>query len=332
MKILIIRFSSIGDIVLTTPVIRCLKNQLPDVEIHFLTKKKFEILIESNPFIDKKIYLENSLQKLISQLNEEKYDLIIDLHKNLRSLIIKLDLGVPTRSFRKINFLKFLAVLFRSKKILPKKHIVERYMKTVKHLKVTNDGMGLDYFIPQKDTLQIKDLPLTHVHGFVAIAIGAQHFTKKLPIKRIKELCEKLDVPVVLLGGNEDRANAEEIRKGLEIKVYNACGIYNLNQSASMLNLSKKVIAHDTGLMHIAAALKKEIISVWGNTIPEFGMSPYFGEKNLPLQNAKNSTMMEVKNLSCRPCSKLGKQKCPEGHFNCMNQINLDKVAELVSR
>lgn len=330
MKVLVIRFSSIGDIVLTTPVIRALKTQLNDSEIHFATKIQYKAIIEYNPYVDKLFLLEKDLSVLISQLRKERYDYIIDLHNNLRTKIIKTVLGVKSNSFNKLNFTKWLLVNFKINK-LPSLHIVDRYLNTVQPLGVKADALGLDYFIQDKDEVPLEWLPETHRMGFVAYAIGAQHNTKKLPVTRMIELCDKINKPIVLLGAQEDFTIAEQIRifferpkasvyeRGLEelnkkTTIYNACGKFNLNQSASLIKSARYVFAHDTGLMHIAAAFKKEIFSIWGNTIPEFGMYPY----------RTKFTVLENKKIDCRPCSKIGHQVCPKGHFKCMNEIVFD--------
>lgn len=329
MKILIIRFSSIGDIVLTTPVIRTVKTQLDDAEVHFASKIQYKGILESNPYIDKLFFLEKSLPALIALLKKEKYDYVIDLHHNLRTRIIKTALGRPSFSFDKLNVEKWLMVQLKIDK-LPRVHIVDRYLDTVKSLGVKNDSLGLDYFIPEKDEVPLDWLPPAFQKGFVVYALGAQHETKKLPVKRMIELCDKINRPVVLLGGKEDVANgetvaaffargAQEYEEGLEALgkktvIYNGCGKFNLNQSASLVRQAQYVFSHDTGLMHIAAALKKEVFSIWGNTIPEFGMYPY----------RTRFTVLENRKVSCRPCSKIGYKKCPKGHFKCMNDISFD--------
>jgi len=319
MKVLIIRFSSIGDIVLTTPVIRTVKTQLDDVQVHFVSKIQYKGILESNPYIDKLFFLDKSLSELIALLRKEKYDYIIDLHHNLRTRIIKTALGRPSGSFDKLNWQKWLMVQFKINK-LPMTHIVDRYLDTVKTLGVKNDSLGLDYFIPEKDEVPMEWLPPGFQKGFVAYAIGAQHETKKLPLNRMIELCSKINRPVVLLGGKEDVANGEAISAYFEANpntkaiIYNACGKFNLNQSSSILKQAQYVFSHDTGLMHIAAALKKEVFSIWGNTIPEFGMYPY----------RTRFTVLENRKISCRPCSKIGYKKCPKGHFKCMNDLNFD--------
>ena len=324
MKILFIRFSSIGDIVLTTPVIRCVKQQLKDAEVHFLLKKSYEPVLENNPFIDKKHFYQDDLGKIISELKKERFDVVIDLQKNFRSFRIKLALGVKHYSFNKLNIHKWLLVNFKIN-ILPDKHIVDRYMETIKSLNVVNDGHGLDYFITKKDEDLLIDLPSTHKDGYIAWVIGARHNTKMLPIEKMISIGAKINSPIILLGGPEDFRKGEMLANENPIKIFNTCGKYSLNQSAALVKNSKKVITHDTGLMHIAAAFQKDIISVWGNTIPEFGMYPYYGnstKRQTPNAKLATSTILEVNHLPCRPCSKIGFEKCPRGHFKCMKNID----------
>ena len=323
MKLLFIRFSSIGDIVLTTPVIRCVKQQLKNVEVHFLMKKSYADVLENNPYIDKKIYFEENESLIIEQLKKEKYDVVIDLQKNFRSLRIKKALGVKSFSFDKLNIQKWILVNFKIN-FLPKLHIVDRYMQAVKSLGVVNDGNGLDYFISPDDEAVINQIPSSHKNGYVAWVIGARHFTKRLPIEKMISISQKIKSPIVLLGGIEDVETGNILSNENPSKIFNACGKFSLNQSAALVKLSERVITHDTGLMHIAAAFNKEIISIWGNTVPEFGMYPYFGESQKSKVESQRLKILEVKNLSCRPCSKIGFEKCPRGHFKCMREINED--------
>ncbi len=316
-KILIIRFSSIGDIVLTTPVIRCLKIQKPEMEIHFLTKKSFKGIVENNPYLTKVHCIEKDVKEIVKELKKENFDFVVDLHNNIRSMQTKTALGKPSASFRKLNFKKWMLVNFKINK-MPAMHIVDRYLQTVAQLGIVNDNKGIDFFIPEKDEVALSSIPVSHQNGYLGFVIGARHYTKQLPISKIISICKKLNQPIILLGGKEDITNALEIEKAVGTSIYNACGKYNLNQSASLVKQATKIISHDTGLMHIAAAFKKEIISIWGNTVPAFGFTPYFP--------ASSSRMVEVKNLSCRPCSKIGYEKCPKGHFKCMMLIDEAEV------
>jgi ADP-heptose:LPS heptosyltransferase len=325
-KILIIRFSSIGDIVLTTPVIRCLRKQLPDAEIHFLTKQAYKTIVASNPYIDKIHILADSFELMLHELKTEEYDCIIDLHHNLRTLRIKRFLkNVKAFSFNKLNVEKFIYTNFKIN-TLPKKHIVDRNLETVASLGVANDGLGLDYFIPEEDKIKIKDLPAAHSLGYIAIVIGAALATKKLPLHKLKELCAAIKHPLILLGDKDDYIDGKIIAAPDEIKIYNACGKFSLNESADILRGAKLVITHDTGLMHIAAALQKPIISVWGNTVPAFGMYPYYGKSS-----TQHYDVIETNKLWCRPCSKIGYDKCPKGHFKCMELIAVNEIVNLVN-
>ena len=326
MKLLIIRFSSIGDIVLTTPVIRCIKKQVPDVQIHFLTKYAYRQIVASNPFVDKVHLLQgDNWDVLLETLKAEGFDQVIDLHKNLRTLKVKRALKkAKAFSFDKLNWEKWLLTTLKINR-MPSVHIVDRYLATVKHLGVTNDGRGLDYFIPKDEHIKETDLPMSHMAGYIGLVIGASYATKKLPVEKLQQLCTLIGHPIVLLGGPEDRTIGDRVSSIDPFKIYNSCGKYTLNESADLVKRSKFIISHDTGLMHIAAAFKKPVISIWGNTVPTFGMTPYYGTAE-----TKNK-IFEVNGLSCRPCSKLGHQKCPKGHFKCMQQQDLEGMVKLVN-
>lgn len=328
-KVLVIRFSSIGDIVLTSPVIRCLKQSRLQsgegkIEIHYLVKEIFSPVLASNPHISKIHTIVDKVSEVMPALKKEQFDYVIDLHNNIRSAIVKKGLsakGEKRLSFtvNKINFQKWILVNFKINR-LPNVHIVNRYMETVKDIGIKNDNKGLDYFIPKEDEIDLLRLPPSHQNGYICFAIGGKHATKRLPLDKIISICKKIGKPIVLLGSDEDKEKAITIEESVGDIIYNSCGKYNINQSASLIRQAEKVITHDTGLMHIAAAFKKDIVSIWGNTIPEFGMYPY-----MP-QDKEKSKIIEVKGLSCRPCSKIGYNKCPKGHFKCMNLIGEEEI------
>jgi ADP-heptose:LPS heptosyltransferase len=321
MKVLVVRFSSIGDIVLTTPVVRCLKQQIPDAEIHYLTKNKFKSILAGNPFIDQLHTIEKSIDELIPELIKYGFDVIIDLHNNLRTRVLTLKLGIKTYRFTKLNFKKWIYIRFKINQ-MPNIHIVDRYFDAVKELGVKNDKLPCDYFISPNDKVDVKSTFGFESNSYVAFAIGAQFATKRLPNHKIREICENISLPIVLLGGHDDAANGEEIEKGLK-HIHNSCGQFSLGQSASIVQQAKTVISHDTGLMHIASAFEKHIVSIWGNTTPSLGMYPYMPRK-------ENFSTHEVLNLACRPCSKIGFQKCPRKHFNCMEQQDIEEIVKCV--
>lgn len=319
-KILIIQFASIGDVVLTTPVVRCLKQQMPNAVVHFCTKRSYQPILAYNPYISHVHYGGESLLALIRELRAEHFDYIIDLQNNLITDLIKVALACKSYSVEKQTIRQWLYIRWKIN-ALSEQHIVDRYMATVQPLGIENDGQGLDYFIPYKDEVEIDWLPETHQRDFVAFAIGGQSLTRRLPVKRLIELCLKINYPIVLLGDKTDRKVAEEIVRAVgERQIYNACGHYNLNQSASLLQRARVVFSHDTGLMHIAAAFRKKVYSIWGSTTPQFGFYPY----------KTPHVRLETSGLGCRPCSAIQSGNCPMKHFKCMNNLSFDfEVKEL---
>ncbi|MBC7891509.1 MAG: glycosyltransferase family 9 protein, partial [Sphingobacteriaceae bacterium] len=314
-----LRFSSIGDIVMTTPTIRCLKQQVPGAVVHFATKTGYRFLVESNPYVDKVFGLDDSIPDLARQLDAENYDAVIDLHNNLRTWRLGRAMKpVPTYRFDKLNLKKYLLTAFKIN-VLPKGiHASDRFLATVAHFGVKNDGRGQDFFIPPADEVSLQLLPETHRRGYVAYAIGAQQLTRQLPLPKMIELCGKIQRPLVLMGGTVDEENGKAIAEALNTPlIFNATGKFNFNQSASLLRQADLVYAHDTGLAHVAAALKKRVVFILGNTVISFGMYPYATEK----------VIWEVNGLWCRPCSKIGYTRCPLRHHRCMNDQKLDVVA-----
>lgn len=330
MKFLIIRFSSIGDIVLTTPVVRCLKKQVLTAEVHYLTKKAFRPILAANPYIDKIHVLDDDLGAVVGTLRREDFDYVIDLHHNVRTLKVKRALGKKAFAFDKLNIEKWLLTNFKINR-MPARHIVDRYMDTVEEFGVRNDGAGLDYFIPAEDELKPQDIPTSHQAGYIGLVIGAALATKRLPLHKLETICRDARQPLVLLGGPEDAVMARQLAAIDPVKIYNACGQFNLNESAGLVRQAKSIITHDTGLMHIAAAFRRPVVSVWGNTVPEFGMGPYYGENYLRAMREREAGLpfeiLEVKGLSCRPCSKIGYKKCPRGHFKCMELQSVERIA-----
>jgi ADP-heptose:LPS heptosyltransferase len=324
-KVLFIRFSSIGDIVLTTPVVRCVKQQL-GAEVHYLTKAKYASALSGNPYIDRIITINQDVNDVVSQLRKERYDWIADLHHNLRTFRLKMRLRRQGASFPKLNFEKWLMTNFKIDR-LPDVHVVDRYFETVAPLGVRNDGSGLDYFITSEAKVNISHISNGKIHpgSFVSFAIGAGLPTKNLEDAQWLTLARGMSVPVVLLGGSEDKARGEWLAANSN-HCLNLAGSLTLPQSADVIQQSQLLVSPDTGLMHIAAALKKPVISIWGNTIPEFGMSPYY-----PAGSGIKNQKFQIMNLPCRPCSKIGYAKCPKGHFRCMKDQRLNLIIATIN-
>ena len=313
-KILVIRFSSIGDIVLTTPLLRCLKNQMHDgVEIHYICKKEFAGLLEYNPHVSKIYTIEKSTREVADQIDSEQYDYFIDLHNNLRSRMLKRRHKVLDFKLSKLNWEKWLWVNLGIN-ILPDKHIVDRYLETVKGFGIVNDQKDLEFYFNPNQQFQLDTYNLKS-NAYVAWVIGAAHEGKRLSVLNTKKVLSHIDYPVALIGGAQDEELGTNISAEFE-NVINLAGKLNIDQSARVIKDAQLVVTPDTGMMHIAAAFKKNIISLWGCTVPGFGMYPY-----LP---GANSIQIEPAGLRLRPCSKLGNRCYYRG--KCINRIDTNSL------
>jgi heptosyltransferase-2 len=326
MRLLIIRLSSIGDIIFTSAAIRCAKEQIPGVEIHFLTKKSLKAVTEANPYIDHFHYHDNNLAATIASLKAANIDMVIDLHHNFRTFRIKKALGVTTYTYKKLSLQKWILTRFGIN-LLPDTHIVERSLDPLKILGVQNDGKGMDYFVPANVSLKANDIPTSHQAGYIALVIGASYATKRMPVEQLQQLCSLIPVPIILIGGKEDQPSGEEVANTDPIKIYNGCGKFNLHESALLVKGARMVISNDTGFLHVACAFHKKTIAIWGATTPLLQVGPYYAASDL--QNGQEMFFNAmVPNLPCQPCSKYGTKKCPQGHFACMKKHDLHFIAQ----
>ena len=291
-----------------------MKQQL-GAEIHFLTKSRFKGVLEHNPYLDQIIAFED-LDHSLESLKSNAYDHVVDLHNNLRSSKVCKTLGVQALKLDKINIAKWMLVNIGLDR-LPNKHIVDRKFDVIKSLGVEYDGEGLDYFFKTDTGL---------LNGFakkksrIGIVLGAAHYTKRIPFDLVKQITKVFDAEFFLLGGPAEQDLGEQLV--VENKVYNWCGKTSLQGSAQLMDACDLIISSDTGLMHIAAALDKRIITVWGSTVPAFGMYPFIKK------GGHISISQQVEGLHCRPCSKIGYNQCPKGHFACMRNHEIKKVVE----
>lgn len=315
-KILCIRLSAMGDLVVTTPVFRVLHQQLR-ARVHLITKANFQSVLLHNPYLEK-IHLWGETS--FDVLRQEKFDLVVDLHGNFRSHQLRLALGVPVVGFRKRNFEKSL--LSRGLNLLGTEHLVDRYFYALRELGVKNDGNGLDYFNTPEEIEQAKHHTAPLGSAYAAIVLGATHYTKRMPAELVKNIVEKISLPLVLLGGEDVQPLAEAIIASHQgDKILNLCGKLPLRVSIATMADAEVVLAGDTGLMHLAAALGKRMVVVWGNTASEIGMYPY-----LPDEQSGRVRYAEVEGLACRPCSRIGFEACPLGHFKCMKLQSAEAI------
>ncbi len=307
-KILIIRLSSFGDIVLSFLLIKKLREKFPESVIHYLTKKNYNNVVELNPFVDKIINTDKSLKETRKRIKNEKYDLIIDLHMNFRSVYISLLNSRLIRRYFKENFKKFLLVQFKVnmfKEIIP---VYRKYLLTIKDL--LSDA---DYEFTASELLFTKGRIIDE--NYMVVSPASRHFTKTYPAEKFIEFINNLNGKRVILVG-DNTANDKIICGYIESKcrnVLNLCGKLDIKDLANVLFNSEYVISNDSAVLHLSEALGKRVIAVFGSTVKEFGFFPQL----------KESRVLEINNLSCRPCTHIGRDTCPEGHFKCMEEIQL---------
>lgn len=321
-KLLIIRLSSLGDILLTTPLIRSIKNKYPSIIIDFIVREEFKDAVENNVHLDNVFVFsrENPNADLIESLRQKNYDMVVDLQNNLRSNRLRKNLSARQVKFKKPHVSKFLLVNTKLNFLKEAKQITERYAECLGEDIL--DDSGLDFFIPDGITSSLDD-----DGKYIGLCPGAQHFTKKWPEEYFVELGNELiksGYRVVLIGGNSDRL----ICTKLQFKIENSIDLSNENklyQTAADMKKCSAIVCNDSGLMHLASALQIPLIALFGSTVMEFGFTPYLAE----------SIVLENDSLSCRPCSHVGKSECPKDHFNCMKKIKpeivLENITELIS-
>jgi len=315
-----------GDVILTTPIVRALRQAYPRATIHFLTKPQFAEVLFHNPNIDKIVTLDARLSDTIERLKLEKYHYVVDLHKNMRSHLIKWLLCKPSSTFPKANGKKWLMTKLKRQMSVP--HIVNRYALALKPLGIRLDDNGLEVYLSaqQKKWSQeaVDQWFIGRQRQLVGMVLGATHYTKRWPKERVLEFIDnQLDIPFILLGGPTETEVADWlIAHTKNSHVVNAAGKFSILESAALMQHCSLVVTNDTGLMHIAAAFQLPMVTLWGNTVPGFGMTPYKAAYEVA----------EVKDLPCRPCSRIGYKACPKGHFKCMQEIDSETVIELCKR
>jgi ADP-heptose:LPS heptosyltransferase len=232
------------------------------------------------------------------------------------SLLLKQRIKTKYISYNKKNIKKWLLINFRTN-FISQEHLIDRYFYRLKKYNILNDKEGVDYFIPS--TINKNSFPkyLPFENTFFAWVLGGTYEHKKLSEFQIENVCSKISVPIFFLGGNLEKKIGDKICNKLgKSNIYNLCGLLSLDESAYILKKSSIVLTNDTGLMHIASAFKKKIISFWGCTKPSLGMFPY---KPHP------KSIQIVTKSSLYPCSKLG-NKCRQSNKGCINKISVEEI------
>ncbi|MDD5686626.1 MAG: glycosyltransferase family 9 protein [Elusimicrobia bacterium] len=313
MKILIVRLSSIGDIILSTPLIRCLRNKFPDAQIDFILKKEYSELLSRNPYISNLILYDGRVFEFSKRLKSEKYDVIIDIHRNFRSFLLLLFAGTKVLKYKNFALKRFFLVEFGINLYKENIPVSRRYLDTVRPLGVLDDNKGLDFFIDEK--VNNKTNISGNCIGFCPVSVWkTKRWSEEYFVKLAGKILETYNHEIMLFGGKNDFQYCENIKNKIGNKAKNLCGL-SFQESALLLRKCKYLFTNDTGLMHVAEALKVPVAAFFGPTVKEFGFYP----------DIKTSYVFS-KNLSCKPCSTKGSNICSVADFKCMKNISVEEV------
>ena len=335
-KTVVFRLSSIGDIVLSSPLLRVMRASAgPKARIDFVVKKEYADLVKFSHHLSVVHEFDDSrgfegLEELRDTLRAEEYDLVVDIHNNLRTIYLR-------------NFCNTKEVVTVNKRLYERWQLVhlkrnvysgyvpvaDRYIETVEEFGITNDGKGLELFLPDEIQFAVSGkmakLRLSEFNKVIGVCPGAKHFTKRWQKEKFAAVCarlaKELNAKVLLFGGAADKndcyAIASEIKMQVsEYAVTDLCGEFSLLEVAAAMEFCDTVITNDSGLMHVACARQRKVVAIFGSTVKEFGFAPYGTE----------SVLIENNSLTCRPCSHIGRAECPKGHFKCMNDVGIDEV------
>jgi heptosyltransferase-2 len=328
-KILVIRLSSMGDILLSTPLLRQIKAKYKKAEIDFVVKKRFAGLLRFNPHLTRVIEFDegdkkNNLKALRMKLRAEHYDAVLDLHNNWRSNFLRLGLQAPYKQHVHKDKIRQVCLVYgkknRYRKITP---IPLRYLQVGKGLDIADDGRGLEIYWDHAVEQEVRELLRERnfegeAGTYLCLAPGAGFFTKRWPAEYfqslVKMILQKSEKRIIIMGGAEDRYLHEIFPSGG--RLLNLAGELELLHSAVVLSGAQGLVVNDTGLMHMATAVNTPVTAIFGSTVEELGFFPFRGK----------SSVVQIGKLYCRPCSHMGRNRCPEKHFRCMREIQPETV------
>lgn len=333
-KVLLIRLSSIGDIILSTPMLRAFKTAYPDAELHFLTREEFGDLLRHSPWIDRLITIETAggrgeLRALNLRLMAERYDAVFDLHNNFRSRVLRNGLSNRVHVIHKRSFRRLLLTRLHINTMRNVPPVPERYIETARRYGLRPDGAPP--VLHPSDTARenarriLVERDVDPDSPGIGLCVGAKHFTKRWPVERFEELAEQLHVRgahLLLLGGAEDRNTAAAILRRVPDRIVDLTGALSLMETAAAMTSCAVVVANDSGLMHMATAVGTPVVALFGSTVREFGFFP----SHAPAE------VIEISGLSCRPCTHIGRAACPRGHFSCLRDIPATRVLDAIDR
>jgi len=336
-KILIIRLSSIGDIILTTPLPRQLRANFPNAQIDFLIRREYAELLRGNPHLSNLLEIDlrekNALSAMKYAIRRTDYDAILDLHGNFRSIWLTRFRGrPPVFSIRKNKFLRHLLVNYKINlypKFYPKPlSVAEKYLRTAAPLGVDLRDTRPELFLPVEIQHRAKKQwqRLSEQGVAAIIAPGARHFTKRWPPEYfaaiIRKMNEHFGWKTVLIGGPEEAETCAEIQQQTDAALAkNLAGRLSLAETLGLIKHARLFISNDSGLMHAAAAFQVPQVAIFGSTTRELGFFPL----------NPRAVVVENRGLSCRPCSHIGRAVCPKKHFKCMRDVTPEAVWKVIN-
>lgn len=313
LKILVIRFSSFGDIVLTYPFLNELRNLYPDARIDFLVKKQFSGVVQLHTAVNK-IFILSEISK--SLLKAEKYDVVFNLQGNPGSIYLSLNLGRKIFKVRKDTLKKLILVNLKINVLQSSLPVFKKYLLT---LLAFNPETGTDYTVTDK----LRTAEFSSLGDFAIVSPSSKHFTKRMPADKFIEILKSIKTKIILTGDKSD--NDAEICGYISKNISNAenlCGKLTFGELAAYIKESKFIICNDSGILHLAEAMNKKVFVFFGSTVKEFGFYPQL----------KSTEIFDSGELDCRPCSHIGKNKCIKGHFKCMNDIDIETVIKRIQK
>jgi len=328
-RILAIRFSSIGDILLTTPLLRAVRARYPEAHLAFLTKEPFAPLLADNPRLNDLMTLGagESLTHLADRIRARQYTHVLDLHGSLRTRGLRLLVRARWSGYRNHRLAR--EILIRGKRnVYPRDiPVPERYFDAVRKLDVRPDGEPPEFYLDDKARAEARawlGSGLGDAAPLVAVAPGAAHLTKRWPVEYWQDLVGRItarDFNVVVVGGPDDRAVAGEVARAGGTRAVNAAGSFGLQGTGAIIASSRLLVSGDTGVMHMATGVNTPVIALFGPTVRAFGFFPY----------SREAVVLE-RDLDCRPCTAWGTERCPLGHHRCLRDIAATEVEDVVMR
>jgi lipopolysaccharide heptosyltransferase II len=322
-NILAVRFSSIGDVLLTTPLLRAIRQRHPQAAITVLTKPAHAPLLSHNPHVTRVLSVESkgSLRHLAGELRAARYSDLLDLHDSLRSRMLRLLVPGNWTSYPKHRVARAL-LIHAKKRYRSWRPVAERYFAAAQHLDVKPDGRPPEFFLGAEARQEIDQwlgvTGLAKDRSMIAVAPGAAHATKRWPVQHWQALIDRIieqGQDVVIVGGAAD----QEVATALTVKgpgrVVSAAGRFGLQGTGALIQRSTALVSGDTGVMHMATGVGTPVVALFGPTVKEFGFFPY----------TPGSRVIEL-DLSCRPCSSKGGPRCPLGHHRCLVDIGPETV------